>query len=278
MARANEKVCFVSGAGHSGSTLLGIALGAHPRVFYAGEARKSLFLGDLRKPLRKRVCKVCGPQCPVWNHLARAEGEDLYEALSRRTGRPIVVDSTKLPTWLEEQTATLGARRVAMHMIYLQRDGRAVLASQLRKYPEEAAREHAERWAQRIRDTDALAARFPGPVTHVRYEELATRPEPTLRALADAIGLAWDPAMLDPWHTEQHPLGGNAGTQSLIEGARTQVGGELGIAGEKRAYYENHPRGFVLDQRWRRELDALSLAVFDEVAGEINARFAWDVP
>ena len=277
-ARANQKVCFVGGAGHSGSTLLGIALGSHPSVFYAGEARKSLFLGDERKPLRKRVCKVCGPECPVWGHLDRREGEDLYEALSRRTGRPIVVDSTKLPAWIEEQTTIVVSRGVAVHLIYLARDGRAVLASQLRKYPDVSAHEHAQRWVKRIAETDALVARFPGGVSQVRYEDFATRPEEILRTLAGALGLEWDPQIMDPWHTEQHPLGGNAGTQSLIEGARTQVGGELGIAGEKRAYYENHPRGFVLDQRWRRELDPQSLATFDAVAGEVNARFAWDLP
>lgn len=276
VARANEKVAFVSGAGHSGSTLLGISLGSHPRVFYAGEARKSLFLGDERKPLRKRVCKVCGPDCPVWGALGRREGEDLYEALSRRTSRPIVVDSTKLPAWLEEQTATLRAAGVTLHMIFLARDGRAVLGSQLRKYPETSAREHAETWAQRIRDTEALARRFPGTVSRVRYEELATAPEATLSALTSALGIEWSDAMLDPWSSEQHPLGGNAGTQSLIRGARTQVGAELGIAGEKRQYYENHPRTFVLDQRWRRELPADALAVFEEVAGEVNAPFAWD--
>lgn len=276
MARANQKVAFISGAGHSGSTLLGISLGSHARVFYAGEARKSLFLGDARKPLRKRVCKVCGPECPIWGTLDRQPGEDLYECLSRKTERPIVVDSTKLPAWLEEQTSTLRAAGVPMHMIFLARDGRAVLASQLRKYPETSVREHAERWAERIRDTEALAKRFPGTVSRVRYEELATAPRETLGALSEELGIEWSDAMLDPWNSEQHPLGGNAGTQSLIRGARTQVGGELGIAGEKRQYYENHPRTFVLDQRWRRELPKDALAVFEELAGEVNRPFAWD--
>ena len=44
MSGANAAVCFVGGAGHSGSTLLGLVLGAHPSVFYAGEANKSRFL------------------------------------------------------------------------------------------------------------------------------------------------------------------------------------------------------------------------------------------
>ena len=51
--RKNRVVVFVAGAGHSGSTLLGLALGAHPEIFYAGEANKSQLLSDANAPLRK---------------------------------------------------------------------------------------------------------------------------------------------------------------------------------------------------------------------------------
>lgn len=274
--RANQKVCFIGGAGHSGSTLLGLVLGAHPRVFYAGEARKSLFLDDERKALRKRTCKVCGPGCKVWTDLARGEGEDLYEALSRRTGRPIVADSTKEIDWIDEQIATLVARGVRVHLLFLGRDGRAVVGSGLRKYPETSARDHALEWVSQIQATEALAARFPGPVTRVRYEELATDPDVTIAAVASAIGIEMVPSMHDPWTAEQHPLGGNAGTQSLLEGAQTRVGGSLPVSGEKRSYYGAHPRSFVLDLRWRRELAPEALADFDAVARETNRAYAWD--
>ncbi len=130
--RANTKVCLIGGAGHSGTTLLGMALGAHPRVFYAGEARKSTFIGNPQKALRKRTCKVCGASCKVWSDLDRKPGEDLYEALSRRTGRPIVADSTKSIEWLDEQIAIVRAAEVTLHMIFLGRDGRAVVGSGVR--------------------------------------------------------------------------------------------------------------------------------------------------
>src|SRR5262245_25849000 len=88
-----EKVCFVGGAGHSGSTLLGLVLGAHPSVFYAGEANKSRFLGDASIKQRKRTCKTCGETCRIWS--AIDPKAPLYEALAERSGRPIVADSTK---------------------------------------------------------------------------------------------------------------------------------------------------------------------------------------
>jgi hypothetical protein len=276
VTRHNTKVCFVGGAGHSGSTLLGLVLGAHPQVFYAGEANKSRFLGDVSVKARKRTCKTCGESCRVWSGIeARLREMDLYEALSERTGRPIVADSTKSIEWIDTQIDRLARLGVALHFFFLGRDGRAVVASALRKRPETSAREHAASWVAQIEATEALVTRFPGPVTRIRYEALATDPARTIGEATRALGLEIVPAMLDPFTTEQHPLGGNAGTQSLLEGARTAAGGELAIGGDKRDYYASHPRGFVLDLRWKSELSADALAAFDAVAGETNRSYAY---
>ena len=276
MTRANASVCFVGGAGHSGSTLLGLALGAHPRVFYAGEANKSAHLGDEGTKARKRTCKVCGESCRVWSGIEQRLGDtDLYEALSERTGRPVICDTTKSISWIDKQSTKLARAGVALHLFFLGRDGRAVIASSLRKRPETGAAEHAQRWVEQIRATEALASRFPGGVTRLRYEALATQPRETLAVAAAALGLTLVPEMLEPWSTEQHPIGGNAGTQSLLEGARTRPGGELAIGGDKAGYYREHPRGFVLDVRWKQELSPEALAAFERVAGETNVAHAW---
>lgn len=276
--RANKSVCFIGGAGHSGSTLLGMSLGSHPQVFYAGEARKSIFFGNEKKPLRKRMCKVCGPTCEVWTKLDRQEDEDLYEALSRRTAKPIVIDSTKSLEWLYEQSALASSRGAKVHLIFLGRDGRAVISSGIRKYPEENVQEHTRKWMTQIEATEKFAASLQGTVARVRYEAFVTRPRETLTALAAMLGIEFDEAMLSPWTSEQHPLGGNAGTQSLIEGAQTRVGGALAISGAKKGYYAEHPRGFVLDERWRGELTVEAQKTFESIAGEVNKNYAWPQP
>lgn len=275
--RSNTTAVFIGGAGHSGSTLLGLALGSHPQVFYGGEARKSIFFGNEKKPLRKRMCKVCGPECKVWNHLVVNDEIDLYEALSRRTGRPVTVDSTKSLEWLTQQSALAHSRGAKVILLFLSRDGRAVVSSGLRKYPEETATQHAEKWMSQMQGTAAFAAQFPGVVERVRYEALVTAPEATLRRLCAVIGIAFDPAMLDPFSSEQHPLGGNAGTQSLLQKAQTKPeGGSMPISGSKKDYYASHPKSFVLDLRWKRELPAAALAEFEAVAGALNAQYAWN--
>ena len=192
-----------------------------------------------------------------------AHEPDLYEALSRVTSRPIVADSTKSIEWIDEKISALRSK-VALHFFFLGRDGRAVLASGLRKRPETRAHEHALAWVEQIRATEALVSRFPGTVTRVRYEQLATDPDRVITDVCAALGLTPVPAMREPWTAEQHPLGGNAGTQSLLETKRD----DLAIGGAKKDYYAAHPRGFVLDLRWQKELSKEALAAFDAVAAK----------
>jgi hypothetical protein len=283
--RANSGVVFIGAAAHSGSTLLGFMLGSHPSIFHAGEANKTQYFADQSVPLKKRVCKVCGTDCVVWENLRVEPGQDLYEVLSRRSGRPIVFDSSKMVEWIKRQVAVLHGM-TSLHLIVLSRDGRAVVNSRLRKQPEISAYKHATAWVDQMRDVEELALHWPGPVYRLRYEELALRPVPTLRALADFIGIAFDPVMADPWDSEQHPLGGNNGPLHLLLRKRV-IGSGTGMLtpdGEvcdwypAHAYYSTHPQGIVLDVRWKHEMSAEAFAVFDAVAGETNHAYAWEEP
>jgi hypothetical protein len=276
--RANAQVVFTGAAWYSGSTLLGMMLGTHPAIFYAGEANKTRTLHDPTAPLKRRVCRACGPGCRVWDDLRAHEHADLYEALSRRTGRQIVFDSTKEVHWISSQLAALRSA-AAVRLVVLTRDGRAVVASHRRKQAGAAPTEElAAIWAAQMRGVEELAADFPGAVHRVRYEDLASRPEPALRALADFVGVAFDPVMLNPWNSEQHPLGGNDGPLLLLrrEGERSAVPGVITPDDLSREWYAAHPAAVRLDLRWRRELSADDLTAFDSVAGEANRPYAWE--
>ncbi|MGH3600261.1 MAG: sulfotransferase family protein [Pseudonocardiaceae bacterium] len=275
--RANTGVVFIGAAWFSGSTLLGVMLGAHPSIFYAGEAKKTAFFSDPDVVLKKRVCRLCGPGCAVWGDLRLEPGEDMYEVLSRRTQRPIVFDSSKGIGWIKHHAAAL-RDVVPLRLIVLTRDGRAVVNSRLRKKTQYSAHQHAAAWVGQMRDTEELALHWPGPVHRVRYEELTSQPEPTLRALTDFLGVPFDPAMLDPWNSEQHPLGSNAGPLLMLlrERARSPIPGVINPDDKTRERYDTHPRGTVLDLRWKRELSADDLAAFEEVAGETNRAYAWE--
>jgi hypothetical protein len=280
--RVNASVAFMGAARYSGSTLLGVMLGGHPLIFYAGEAEKTWNFDNPDVPHERRVCRLCGPGCGVWGDFSVEPGLDLYEMLSRRTKRPIVFDSSKKMWWIKLKVAELQGM-VPLRLIVLTRDGRAVVNSDLRKQPGTSAHDHASTWVERMRDVEELASCWPGAVHRVRYEELASRPEFTLRALTDFLGVAFDPAMLDPWASDQHPIGGNPGPLPLLLPSRERANsvgrGVLDTLnfGEKTSDgYGNHFRGIVLDLRWKHEMSADALAVFEAVAGETNRAYAWE--
>ncbi|MCB9592633.1 MAG: sulfotransferase [Sandaracinaceae bacterium] len=274
--RLNRLAVAIGGAGHSGSTLLGLVLGSHGDVFYAGEAKKSLFIGDEKKPLRKRVCKMCGPDCEVWSRFTVPPEPDLYEQLSRLTGRSVVVDSTKKPEWIRERRAEVDAGGGAHKIVYLVRDGRAVVNSRVRKYPELAPEVHVDQWIAQIQETDALVAERPDAAIQIRYEELATEPEATVRRVCEFLEVAFEPSMLAYESVPHHPLGGNTGTQSVVARAAS-IDSELAkIPNRSAGFYAGLRGGFSLDLRWRDELPDEVLRVFEARATETNERFRWE--
>ncbi len=276
--RLNKKICFICGVGHSGSTLLGLILGSHSDCFYCGEAAKSRFLHNPNKPIKKRVCKICGFDCPVWGDLNLTDSLDLYEQVSSKTEKPIAIDSTKNLEWLEEQLTAIAPTTAQSFLIFLQRDGRAVLNSRARKYPDKDINELIESWRTQIQLTKELFQNFDRKKIKIRYEELATQPETVTRNLCDFLEIDYQPEMLHYYQQEHHPLGGNNGTQFLVTKAqRKKIKQPIVSLSEKnRYYYQEHSLGISLDLRWREELDPNSQRLFEEMAGQENEKLKWE--
>ena len=275
-ARIHRLTVAICGAGHSGSTLLGLVLGSHSAAFYAGEAKKTLFIGREDKPLRKRVCKICGEGCEIWSRFEVPPKPDLYEQIARLTGAAVVVDSTKKLDWIRERTAELDAVGAVHKRIFLARDGRAVVNSRVRKYPDEDPAEVVDAWLQQIAATEALVAERPGDARLVRYERLATEPEATVREICAFLDLPFEPAMLDYHRVRHHPLGGNTGTQSVVARAQDADSAFAEVPERSADYYGSLQRGFRLDERWRVELPDEVRSVFEARAAAQNAPYVWE--
>lgn len=274
--RLHRLAVAICGAGHSGSTLLGLSLGSHSQCFYAGEAKKSAFVGDASKPLRKRACKICGEACPVWARFTPPGAPDLYEALARITGRRVVVDSTKDVAWIRARADELDRVGVAQKRIFLTRDGRAVINSRLRKYARADAAALVDEWVAQIEATSALLAERPEHGLTVRYEELATEPRATLERVSAWLGLPFEEAMLHYEQHAHHPLGGNTGTQSVVARATHAQGGLAEVPDRSREFYAPIEGGYRLDLRWQTELPDRVLRLFEERAGKVNEPFRWE--
>lgn len=270
------KAVMMCGAGHSGSTLLGMILGSHSQAFYVGEGAKVRNLGDDNKPLRKRVCKICGEGCEVWAGFRWDRENPLYEQIADHVHRTVIIDSTKDEGWIESRAAEVVGSGGQAFLLFLTRDGRAVVNSRIRKYPDRGAEAQIRQWMEKMELSQALFDRFEGPKLQVSYENLSTQTDAEVRKVCDMLQIEFEPAMLRFAEVQHHVLGGNSGTQFIAAKARFDDPDEafVSLTDRTSGYYENHSGGIELDLRWRQELAPDHLALFQQLAGELNAQFS----
>jgi hypothetical protein len=270
--RQNQKVCFICGAPHSGSTLLGLVLGSHPASFYLGESKNIRFWGDVTIPERKRACKLCGLNCPIWKDFHIDADVDVYEQLAKITQKPVIIDSVKQPAWLRQQIQILENTTAELFLIFLQRDGRAVINSRIRKNPAQDAQAIIADWMAHIEATAQLFDAFAGAKIKMHCEALATRPAEVIQELCGFLKLPYQPEMLNYTRRQHHPLGGNAGTQFLVSRAqRDQQKPTTAYLEAQHAYYLHRSPEITLDLRWKQELDPAVERLFEKLAGHLNA-------
>jgi hypothetical protein len=278
--RINKKVCFIAGTGHSGSTLLGLLLGNHSQSFYCGEGNKSRFLDQENAPLRKRSCKFCGTNCPVWSNLHLVPECDLYEQLSQHIRKTLniqaslMIDSTSNADWIYHQYTKLIQTEAQPYLIFLQRDGRGVVNSYRRKYPDRSLETIIDRWIQKIHKAQALFDEFSGAKIIIHYEDLASDTDTVMENLCAFLQISYEPDMRNFSKQEYHLLGGNDGTQFLA--ARNQSKFLQNMSSSNQRYYQKHSADIVLDLRWQHELTPEQHELFSHLAGSINQAFEWN--
>lgn len=275
--RSSQKVVFICGAGHSGSTLLGMILGSHSQGFYTGEAFKTNYFHRSQTPIRKRMCKFCGLDCPVWSKLDPDKSLDIYTQLMAITHKPIIIDSTKRITWLQQKISQVIASNIHPYLIFIQRDGRAVVNSRIRKSPDQDIAEIITAWVHKITETESLFTTFPLPKIKIHYEELATQSARVISHLCDFLEITYEPSMVDYFRHEHHPLGGNSGTQSLVLKVQNKhfTSPLIYKLGKQENYYQEHPPSIKLDLRWQTELSQETIVLFETIAGEVNQPYQW---
>jgi len=297
------------GAGHCGSTLLDLILGSHSSGFSLCELHaihKSIDPGDGEYP---KICSICEEKCPIWNEAASERVLALYFSkknklrsaigkLSRYlvnpyniicnwTGKSLLIDSSKQPGWFERQLkpGQIGEPIIA-YLIYLTRDGRAVVNSYLRKYPQRGIAQITETWKYQIIKMNKFYEQFPkNRKVQVRYEDLASKTEIVIKSICSFLGLNYERDMLLYWKHEHHPVYGNLGTHSLLFNYRNLLKQNAsgyyndlnrGDRYYEKEYYESMGFAIKLDLRWQKELSSSSLETFNKIAGEINFPFKYD--
>lgn len=302
-----NKVVFILGIGRSGSTMLDLMLGSHSQGFSLGEISKlpeiyrrtpspeafcptGTFWADhfsnedARQLARGLSGRRLHPQIPLklerW--VRELTGQDAvlkpYTLLAKRIQKTLLVDSSKYPDWVEQR---LGAREFRQNelqafVIHTVRDGRAVLNSYLRAYPDQTVDQISRRWLKNLQDCEQVYATLaPDRRMQVRYEVLATNPENTMRQVCDFLQVPFEPAMLDYWKHEHYYIAGSRSARALIARYHQQpvASNTQAVHGD---YYYKMDLTIKLDQRWRQELDPQKIERFYEIVGDRNRPFEWE--
>lgn len=223
---ARPKVIYVMGAGRSGSTILGVALGNCDGVFFAGELdkwfaragtprREGAELAAFWAAVRERVgdaqdvldgrtgwiersSALLDPR--KWRERRRlraryrAVSERLYGAVAEVSGAGCVVDTSHYPLRARELQALAG---IELHLVLLVRDPHSVVASLGRRDVVErhfgVGAANAYLWLTHVLSALVFARQPRERRIVIRHEELLADPRRTLRRILDLVGSAAPP-------------------------------------------------------------------------------------
>ena len=306
--RKRRKVVFVTGVGHCGSTLLDLLLGSHSQGFSLGEWR-SLHRAFAPGSSGRVSCGVCGEDCEFWNQEDRLSVLRRYFAgagsrnwFSRRaywflanyklsiyreffawTGAIVLVDSGKSISWIARQhRPAVRWRAVDPYLVFIHRDGRAVVNSYLRKYKQSRTTEDVVNfWVAETRRIEDYYAHYdPERRFALAYEDLATSPADIMQSVCAWLDIDFEPGMLDFWEHGHHIIGGNYGVRSqLVSGAKRVRNKPQNESVHAQPAHSQHPAftpSIRLDLRWKSELGQERLATFEKIAGSANEPYAHD--
>ncbi len=221
-----QKLAYVMGAGHSGSTILGITLGNCDGFFYAGELEEWLMTSerprwgaadrqDFWSAVKDRVHGAEGlfggaaNRClerssstlrpSLWRErqrlrpLYRRVAEDLIRAVADVAQAQYVVDTSHFPLRARELRQLRG---IELYLIYLVRDPRDVVASNTRELsPHEVAEIRWRRltmngklWLTQLLALRTFLSHPPEQRMLVRHEDFLDDPRGVTRQILDMLG------------------------------------------------------------------------------------------
>jgi len=284
---------FVVGVNRSGTTLLRMMLDAHPELTIPPETH---FIPEMirranHENTRRRLIRSITKH-PRWGDFGLDEAElrarakqvrpltaegairCFYELYAASQGKPRWGDKT--PRYMRAMPRIARALPEA-RFVHLIRDGRDVALSQRERVIGDEAvtmTAMAERWQRRIIAAREGAAEIRADsYLEVRYEDLVSDTEGTLRRVCGFIELDYDPAMLD-YHRHA--------SERLAEMDRDLDNADNGIVRTATNRLAAHalttePPTTDRSGRWRGEMSAAELAAFEAVAGALLTELGYEL-
>ena len=230
---------FVVGCGHSGTSVMLALLGSHP-CLYPIPYESSIFLQSLSKIEEKML---------VWD----------TECLAEQKKRWV----EKTPTHIFQIGKFLKIRPQSQFILML-RDGRDVVCSLKYRPQYRQFLERIERW---IYDNLAGYSYWNHPQVHVvKYEDLVTNPELTLRKVFEFLGEEYNPKVLEFYRIEKRWYSSEIVKPDKIESKQEHL--------QNRNWQINQPL-FDGRGRWKKEMTEGEKIIFKKKAQKYLLEFGY---
>jgi hypothetical protein len=283
MTEPHPPAPFVVGVGRSGTTLLRLMLDAHPLLTIPPETH---FAPELIRAAKKRRATPEGLTEIIvsqrqWGDFGLDEGalherlaalgdpdpagalRAFYGLYAERMGKPRWGDKT--PIYVEHMREISKALPEA-RFVHLIRDGRDVALSRIRRALDEAppVDRVARNWSRRIGDARKQARKLPHYM-ELRYEDLVTGAEASLRSVCELIELPYDAAMLD-YHERAAERLGEMARDLPARGGKAHRPGSERLAAHALA---SEPPRLERIAAWREHMRPEDVSAFEAEAGDL---------
>jgi len=258
-----QTIVIIASPGHSGQSLLCMMIGSHAKAVAVGEISKIYGKSDLEK-----ACLLCEEKCPLWDEFSKiwTPEKNIFKQLFTFTGKEIISIS-KIGKFKDQ----INTEDFAIKVIRLIRDGRAHMASLLRKYPERPAKEIVTDWKKSSALQDKWIESFPVKDTiTLRYEDFVGNKRLVMGQVCDFLEIDFQPSMLEYWKKKHHIISGNLGTLSFVKRYFN-----MPYKTSDDTFYKMQDPEVFLDERWKHELDQDLLFVFEAIGGRLNRKYGY---
>ena len=290
-----NKEVYIIGTPYCGSTFLSNLLNAHPKIFSAGEI--SGWFKDFTLGVDDAFCPLCATQdqhCSVFNDafkekILKAQRDQVIPFIRKAAGKPIIVDSSKFPSWFEYYFRYKAERygqkswrnrywRNQVRVVILSRSPMAYLASIKRRdnLGVSAAKAH---WPPLYEEAMKLCEQYDVPFYLLRFETLLTQPEAAVKQLCNWLGVSYASQMLRFWEVPVHSLGGNAGAYMWYKSYREK--GKFATTADQQRALEYADRQFSVEKTnsWRSTLKRgeIDKLILDKSTAKIAKKLGYDL-
>jgi len=261
--REIKQAIFIVGCGRSGTTMLGAMLGSHSRAITTPESQFNTDIYNIMErfnPQRAIEILENHHRFKIWNLNISPFRDTLLSSNSHKEFifktvsiyRDTIARKDSADIWIDHTPANVNKIDILLNIypnakiIHIIRDGRAVALSHKKvKWGKDYMPDMARFWISRVASGLAAECRYPDSVISIKYEDIVTDTENSLKRISNFIGIEYEDSMIEangfilPEYTkEQHKLVGKRADSSRVN-------------------------------RWREELTQREIEIFEHYAKDI---------